>query len=137
MTAKTGRKILITWDDVEIAARTKTITFNGEPLDVSDDRSDGWRELLATEIGESALTISFEGLYKGSTLRLKNNTEAEATISMPGAGVPLGEGDITGMFVLTGFEVTGEYNDAVTFSAELRSSGEIEQDPDEPAPPPP
>jgi predicted secreted protein len=122
MTAKTGRRILITWDSVPLACRTKTLTINGEPLDVSDDRSDGWRELLATEIGEQGMTISVEGLYKGSTLRLKNNTAAAATITMPS-----GEGTITGSFVLTGFEVTGEYNDSLTFSAELRSSGPVTQ----------
>jgi len=127
MAATTGRAVLITWDSVDIAARTKTITINGAPIDVSDDRSDGWREVLATSVDEKGMNIAIEGLYKGSDLRLKNNTEGAATITMPGS-----EGTITGQFVLTGFELQGEYKEATKFTAELHSTGVVTQAADTP-----
>jgi predicted secreted protein len=120
MPAKTGRNILITWDSIDIAAREKTITLGGEPLDVSDDSSEGWRVLLSDEVGEKSVTIAFSGLTKDSALRLKNNTQAVATITFPGS-----QGDMTGTFQLTGYNETGNYKEAIEFSAELQSTGAI------------
>ena len=120
MAAATGRNITITWDSILIAAREKTVTLGGEPIDISDDTSSGWRVLLETEIGEEMVTIAFSGLTKDSALRLKNNTSAAGTITFPGS-----QGDMTGTFMLTGYNETGNYKEAIEFSAELQSSGEI------------
>ena len=72
------------------------------------------------EVGEKSVTIAFSGLTKDSALRLKNNTQAAATITFPGS-----QGDMTGTFQLTGYNETGNYKEAIEFSAELQSTGAI------------
>ena len=43
-----GRKIIFTWGGQQIdGVREKSAALNGEPIDVTADESDGWRELLA------------------------------------------------------------------------------------------
>lgn len=118
-----GRKIVLVWDGAEIAGvREKGIALNGEPVDVTDDDSDGWRELLA-EAGEHQVNVSLSGVTKSDALkeawfdvldRIK-----PVTITYPDGGV------LSGDFFLGTFSETGPYSDATTFEAEIQSSGAV------------
>lgn len=123
MAGFTGRKIDFEWDGNAVAGvREKSVTLNGEPVDVSDGASNGWRELLA-EAGENQVNISLSGVTKSDVLKQAwfdaEDRIKEASFTYPDGGV------LSGDFYLASYNETGPYNDAVTFEAELQSSGPI------------
>ena len=103
-------------------ARTKSVTINNEPIDVTTDDSDGFRELLE-ESAERHLDISIEGLTKDDVLlQLAVAGSAlidEFSIVFPGSPDVVIRGD----FRVNNVQLGAEYNDAVTFTAELQSTG--------------
>lgn len=118
-----GRKIVLTWDGAAIdGVREKGIALNGEPVDVTDDNSDGWREVLA-EAGEHQVNVSLSGVTKSDVLKeawfdVEDRIKA-VTITYPDGGV------LALNAFLGTFSETGPYNDAVTFEAELVSTGAV------------
>lgn len=127
--AKVGREFLIKKNNVVIAGvRTKSFSFAGEPIDVTTDDDTGFRTLLA-ESGQEALDISVEGLTKdvvlrGAALGSGSLMLTDVTLEFPKTGTQAVSGDtISGNFFLTSLEESGTYNDAMTFSASLQSSG--------------
>jgi TP901-1 family phage major tail protein len=103
-------------------ARTKSVTINNEPIDITTDDSDGFRELLA-ESAERHLDISIEGLTKDDVLlQLAVAGSAlidEFSIVFPDTPPVVIRGD----FRINNVQIGAEYNDAVTFTAELQSTG--------------
>ncbi len=117
-----GRKIILTWGGQQIdGVREKSAALNGEPIDVTADESDGWRELLA-DPGQNEANISISGVTKSDRLKddwFNGDRMQTATITYPDGGV------LSGTFFLASYTDTGAYNDATTFQAELQSSGEV------------
>lgn len=124
MAASSGRELLIKKGASVIAGvRTKTITINGEPIDVTSDDDSGFRTLLASA-GIRSIDLSVEGVTKDAVLRAivagtSSQLLTDITIEYPNGDV------IDGNFYLVNIEESGEYQDAVTFSASLQSSGEF------------
>lgn len=126
MVASIGRNLVLEWgaDSPAIIAgiREKSIALNGNPVDVTSDENNGWRELLE-EPGENQVNISFSGVTKdGDRLRdawFNGNRMAPATITYPDGGT------LSGSFVLATFNETGPHADAITFEGELQSSGVV------------
>ena len=122
MVANVGRKLTIKRDGTVIAGvRTKNFTINNEAIDVTTDDDDGYRRLLE-ESGEKQIDITVEGLTKDDNLieaAANGTTLIEPyTIELPsGASI---EGD----FRLNNVEQGAEYNEAITFTAEIHSTGE-------------
>lgn len=121
MAAAVGRTLTLTYGGAVIAgARTKTITINGTPVDITSDDDSGYRTLLEAS-GEKQIDMSVEGLAKDDVLveALANNGTliAEAVLTLPSGAT------ITGDFRLNSVELGAPYNDAVTFTAELQSTG--------------
>lgn len=102
--------------------RTKSVTINNEPIDVTTDDSAGFRELLETS-AERHFDLSVEGLTKNTDLlELAVAGTAlidEFSIVFPGTPDVVVRGD----FRINNFQMGAEYNDAVTFTAELQSTG--------------
>lgn len=123
MAANVGRNLLLKTGSTAIAGiRTKGVAVNGEPIDVTSDDDSGYRTLLA-EAGQMSLDISFDGVTKDNELR--QAMLADATLTLAGVSIEYPNGDtITGTFLLASLEETGTYNDAVTFSGTLQSSGQ-------------
>jgi predicted secreted protein len=121
MTASIGRSYLIKKGATALAGvRTKSLSINHEPVDITTDDEDGFRTLLA-EVGESSFELTVEGVAKDSTLfdaatGTGSRLLTDITIEHP-------EGTISCDVFITAFESTGAYNDAVTFSATFQSSG--------------
>ncbi len=103
--------------------RTRSFTVDSAPIDITTDDDTGLRTLLE-EAGQQQLDISVEGLLKDDTLLTKiingSTFIQEMTIKLPFSP---GNGTIVGDFRLNNFEVSGEYQGAITFSATLQSSG--------------
>lgn len=123
MAANVGRNLLLKTGSTVIAGlRTKGISVNGEPIDVTTDDDAGYRTLLA-EAGQMALDISLDGITKDNELRQAIN--ADTTLTLAGASIEYPNGDtITGTFLLVSLEESGAYNDAITFTGSLQSSGQ-------------
>jgi len=118
-----GRDFLIKKASTVLASvRAKTVTINGEPIDITTDNSAGYRTLLG-EAATRSIDMSVEGLTDDDTLRAiilgagGSLLLTDVTVDYPD-GASLG-----GDFFLNSMEESGQHTDAVGFSASLQSSG--------------
>ena len=106
--------------------RTRSFKVNNNPVDVTTaDSTNRWRELLG-DTGTVELEIDAAGLYqKDAPTHLLPTLVASgasqvfqlvSAASTPGV-------TIVGSFVVSEFEVTATYNEAVTFTVKLMSTG--------------
>lgn len=129
MAAESGRKLLIkrstdggTTYNTIACLRTKSFTIANEAIDITDDCSGAWRELLA-EPGNRTIDISASGLSKDDTITALVVTDT-ASVVLEDIQIELPSGaTIDGSFFITSYAQTGEYQDAVTFDLEMQSSG--------------
>ena len=122
-----GRLILVKRgalaSEVAVAAiRTKGVSINAEPIDVTNDDSAQWRELIE-DAGQVSVTMSVAGVAKNHTLLIESLAAGDRTQSTvfeyPGGG------KIQGLFFLASYAENGEYNGAATFEAEFQSHGPV------------
>lgn len=127
MAALVGRKVLLTptaGGTAIVGGRTKTINFNNEGIDITSDDDDGWRTFLASDPAQRGIEMSMEGVLKDSALIELATTGGadlidEYDLSMPGIGT------FTGDFHFGSISLGAPYNDAVTFTATINSSGPV------------
>lgn len=102
----------------------KAIAINNSGIEVTDDQSSGYRELLAKG-GLKSLDLSISGITKNYELM---NTMFAAT-QMCAVSIDLGdattESNLAFDALLTSIEHSGDANESFEFSAELQSSGTI------------
>lgn len=116
-----GRKVTVSVGGTPIAtARTKNLTINNAPINVTSDGDDGIQRMLA-DPGEKSIELSIEGLYEGSSLMdiALNGTLLQEVI------LDYGTYTLEGDFFMSAYTEGQPYNEAVTFSATLASSGAI------------
>lgn len=124
MAKEIGRTLILQKNNITIASvRSKSFSWAGETVDVTDDDLSGVRELLPV-FGSEALEISVEGLTNSAVLQTIALTRATSKvltdISLERVG---GTFSITGNFMVTSYEESATYNDASTFSCTLQSTG--------------
>ena len=122
MAAEIGRELVVKrGSDVIAGVRTKSLTFAGEAVDVTTDDDDGKRKLLEAS-GQESIDMSVEGLTKDENLLAipagGGTRIEEYTIDMPWGG------SITGDFRLNSVELGAEYQEAISFTAEIQSTGD-------------
>lgn len=126
MASKIGRAVLLSLvEGTELtllaAAKTKSLTWNDEPVDITSDDDAGWRKLLDDVSGTKSVDISIEGILKSTQL---------SAIAEAGLDVDL-QFDVptvrkwSGTFRLTSFEIGAETAEGATFSASFSSSGPV------------
>lgn len=122
MTAFVGRKATISKGATVVAAvRTRTVSINNEPVDITSDDDNGFRTMLQ-DPGTKTLDMSVEGVLKNTTDFL--GVAMSTTDILEGFSILFpGMGTIAGDFVVASFEVGAAYNESATFSATLQSSG--------------
>lgn len=116
-----GRKVTVSVGGSVIAtARTKNLTINNEAIDITSDGDDGIQRILA-EPGQKSVELSLEGLYEGSSIMdiALNGTLIQECI------LDYDSYTLTGDFFLSSYSEGQPYNEAVTFSATLMSSGAV------------
>lgn len=122
MAATAGRNVLLAIGGSPVAGlRTKNLTVNKENIDISDDNSLGWRELLA-EDGERSIDIACDGIRKDDDLlaiSMTDNNIVAATLTYPDGGV------LSGDFKLSAYSEGAGYKEGATFSCTLSSSGTV------------
>lgn len=119
-----GRKVLFTWNGAVIpGVREKGITLNGEPVDLTSDDDNGWRQLMEDNgPAQKQVDVSLSGVTKSSTLKdnwFAGDQVGEVVITYPDGS------SISGTFYLNNYSEGNPYNDAATFEASLQSSGEV------------
>jgi predicted secreted protein len=124
MVATNGRAVIIEKDstDLKDELRTKTITFNGELVDVTTDGDEGWTTTLADTFNTINVTLPLEGVLKTDTLTDMAFTGEQDTFTIT----------VGALFTLTGtwqfqpgFQIGAPHNGERTFSGTLQSSGTI------------
>ncbi|MCH8172469.1 MAG: hypothetical protein IIA70_04080 [Proteobacteria bacterium] len=126
MAERIGRTFKVKKGGTVIAGlRTKTLTWNGEGINISTDDDSGFRTFLKDVEGEQQIDVPVDGIYKSSVFR--NIALAPGTTKFL-TDITL-EDEVTletlsGDFKLANYEEGIPYNEAVTFSASLQSSGQ-------------
>jgi predicted secreted protein len=123
MGAIKGRAVLVFRNGTRVAGvRTKSITINGAPIDITADEDDGIRR-------------SVSGVLLNESLRaeaLSTSDRIAATVfTYPGFdGSPANTHGFSGEFFLASYSETGEYQGAVTFEATFQSAGQVTYTPE-------
>jgi TP901-1 family phage major tail protein len=125
MAGHNGRKLVIEWDTVDLAGvRTKTYSVTNDYVDVTNDDDDGWRTLLA-DPGLRSVEVTVGGVTVDQILLaeiMKANISGEPLdVELPTAT----GAQLSGTFVVSAYEGTGEHDGAVEFSATFMSSGAV------------
>ena len=121
MAKQVGRIVTVTLDAVVVAAaRTKNLTINNSPINVTTDDESGIQALLDVP-GEKAVEISIDGIAADDTL-----------MDLSLSGTPTGTivftyptYTITGEFFMSSYSEGLPYNEAITFSASFSSNGAV------------
>lgn len=132
--ALVGRRVTFapTGSGVVVAGmRTKSITINNEAIDITSDDDAGFRTLLDEDPAERSIEMSVEGIVKDENLFVLateggSQLISEYTLTFEGMGT------FTGDFHIGSLELGAPYNDAVTFSCTISSSGPFTYDPTTP-----
>lgn len=122
MAALSGRKLRIKKGSTAIAgARTDNLTINNEPVDITDKDDLGWRTMLS-EAGVRSVDATVEGVIIDDVLIeavMASNLISAYTVEIDGIG------DFTADWFISSLELGGEQADAVTFTANIQSSGTV------------
>lgn len=126
--ANIGRDLLIKIGAAVIAGvRTKSVAFNGEPVDATSDDTNGFRTYLS-DPGTKSFDFGVEGIveddvvqdivFGGGSLLLTN-----VTLEFPLRTGDATKATITGNVFLANFSEDASHTDAITYSMSLQSSG--------------
>ena len=130
MVANVGRELVVTKNaTVIMGIRTATLDWSGESVDVTTGEDAGVRLLLEASAQEQ-LDMPIEGIMKeellrditlgASEARILTDIEITWPITDPANTTPA---TLTGNFRLSSYSEGAPYNEAITFSATLESSG--------------
>jgi len=129
MAGAVGRELLVTKNNVAIAGlRNATLSWSGGSIDITSGEDNGKRLLLAAS-GQEQIDIKCEGIMKAhvfQALVLGSSSKmlTDIDIEWPIATSPnTTEATLSGNFRISSYEEGAPYNDAITFSMTLESSG--------------
>ena len=128
MSAQRGRDMLVKIEEngsfVTVAGlRTKSIRLNSRTVDVTDQASNGWTELLP-EAGIRSVSVTGSGVFRdaASDARIRSAFFAQETLN---AQLILPDfGTITSPVLVTGLTYGGAFQGEATFEITLASAGE-------------
>ncbi len=124
MAAQSGRQMIMKKGGTAVAgARTTNLTINNTPIYITDITDAGWRTMLA-EVGARSVDADVEGVLTDGTLiavAVGSGSGLLAAYTVEVNGI----GDFSGDWFLSSFAITGQMADAVTFTANIQSSGTV------------
>lgn len=124
-----GRALTVDWDSTTLVGiRTRGLSISAEGIDVTTDDDTGERTLLpqpgvrSAEITVAGIT-SDEVLIAEMLTGIASRTLQAAQVNLPSAlAVP---GTVSFDAFISAFEITGEHDGAVEFTATMMSGGAI------------
>ena len=103
-------------------ASEHTLTINNEQIDVSDKDNNRWKSLLAA--GARTLAVSMNG-FISDDVEFEKFRIAARDDTILNYKLTYGNADtVTGAFHIDSFEVSGAFNNAQSFTAQLSNAGE-------------
>ena len=124
MAGEYGRDVEFKWGSNTLTGvREKSLSLNGEPVNVTSDEDDGV-QILLTEDAEKSVQIELSGVTKDDVLRaakISGGAALQETVTLTYTD----GGMLTGTFHLGPYSEGQPYNDAVTFTATLMSTGPV------------
>ena len=122
-----GRKFTFDWDSTTLAGvRTRSVSITNDYVDVTNDDDSGWRTLLA-DPGLRSVEVTIGGVTTDEVL-LAEIMKASITGETLEAALPTSlttPGSLSGTYLVSGFEQSGDHDGEVEFSATFMSSGEV------------
>lgn len=122
-----GRDFTFDWDSSTlVGVRTRGVTMSNEMVDVTTDDDSGWRTLLATP-GVKSIEVTISGISSDEVLIAEffNASTTGETLQGDLPSSLNSPGNFSGTYHLSSFEINGEHDGAVEFSATFMSSGEV------------
>ena len=124
-----GRELTVDWAATTLVGiRTRGLSISAEPVDVTTDDDTGERTLLP-DPGVRSAEISVAGITSDEILiaeimtGIAGRTFSAATINLPSSLTT--PGTVAGDFFISAFEINGEHDGAVEFTATLQSAGAL------------
>jgi TP901-1 family phage major tail protein len=104
--------------------RTTNISINGEAVNVTTKDSGGWRELLAGA-GVRSVSVAAAGIFTGSAAEVRAQANA-LTGAIDDYELLFESGaKLTGKFLITRLDHSGDYNGERSYTLALESSGPV------------
>lgn len=127
MAGHNGRALTFDWDSTTlVGVRTRGFTITNDYVDVTTDDDSGWRTLLASP-GLRSIEMTVGGITSDEVL-LGEIMAANIAATTLDANLPTSlavPGSLSGSFLISSFEQTGEHDGAVEFTATFMSSGAV------------
>lgn len=125
MAKSASRDFVVKMNDTKIAAvRTKGVTWNGTPIDISSDDDSPETTYLSDDFASTSLEITVEGLTDDDVLSDIAFGETDSDKHLADITLERANGDvISGTFIMTSYAENGQYQEASTFTATLVRSG--------------
>ena len=104
--------------------RTTQMSVNGEAVNVTSKDSGGWRELLSGA-GVRSVSVAGSGIFTGSAAETRVKANA-LTGLIDDYELSFESGErLTGRFLVTRLDYSGDYNGERNYSMSLESSGPV------------
>ena len=125
MAKSAGRDCVIKSGATTIAGgRTVSCTWNGQPIDTTDQGDSGIQTFLTNVMASDTVEITIDGLEEDSVLHDKAMSTAASDKFFSSLTFLYANGDnVEGAFVMTSYATTGEYEDATKFNATFVRNG--------------
>lgn len=124
MAGTNGRNLTIDWATTTlVGVRSKGYTITNDYVDVTTDDDGGWRTLLANP-GLRSVEVTVSGISSDQVLiaEMMESTVDSETLTVQ---LPTTTGTLSGSFLCSSFEQTGEHDGAVEFTATFMSAGTV------------
>jgi predicted secreted protein len=125
MSATRGRAFVVKRNGIAVAGiRTKSISVNGSPIDVTNDDDDGVRKLLE-QPGEVTVTITVAGIQFNDVLAAEavSRTDRIKHTQFLRPGSP--DNGFSGDFFMSSYSENTDHKEAALFEATFESAGEV------------
>ncbi|MGJ8561091.1 MAG: phage major tail protein, TP901-1 family [Litorimonas sp.] len=128
MSVKRGRDMLLKIEDdgtfITVAGlRTKSIKLNSQTVDVTDQASNGWAELLP-EAGIRSVSVTGSGVFRDAVSDARVRAAFFAQDVVNAQMILPGFGTIAGPVLVTSLTYGGTFKGEATFELTLSSAGE-------------
>jgi TP901-1 family phage major tail protein len=122
-----GRAFTFDWDSTTLAGvRTRGLSITNDYVDVTTDDDTGWRTLLATP-GLRSIEVTIGGIATDEAV-LADIMAANVAAATLQADLPsslASPGNLSGSYLISSFEMSGDHDGAVEFSVTFMSTGAV------------
>ena len=122
-----GRQFTFDWDSTTLAGvRSRSLSITNDYVDVTNDDDDAWRTLLADPATRS-VEVTISGIVTDEAvladIMAANVAAATLAATLPTSlAVP---GSLSGNYLISSLETSGDHDGACEFSVTFMSTGEI------------